>query len=166
VHQDAQAATHTITEVHQAILAHDPVVHGHLGDTWHLPRHANMPDQPADFDPTEGAFQLLSEVHFAPVVETQLSPAASRRVELQILRPSIVLGSVRWIGTNSQLDTRLLLDGSLLSRGSSHVLLDNRGVASFTQTISRAGRTTLQVTNTSAATIKVRLILGALDAVA
>jgi hypothetical protein len=76
-----------------------------------------------------------------------LSPAASSRVELHIHRPSVVLGSVRWIGTNSQLDTRLLLDGSLVGRGSSHVLPDNRGVSSFTQNISRAGRTTLQVDN-------------------
>lgn len=161
VHPVGQAAR--ITELHQHPIKDDPAVNGHLGDTWTLRVPAGMPPQPPDVDPTEGAFALLSAVQFAPVVEDQLSPGASREAELQVGGPSVLLGTVRWIGTNRQLRTSLLLDRSSLETGTGYSFAENRGGSTKKARISGGGRVTLSVTNTSGATVKVKIVLGALD---
>jgi hypothetical protein len=160
VHPVGQAAR--ITEVHQRPIKDDPAVNGHLGDTWTLRVPAGMPPQPPDVDPTEGAFALLSAVQFAPVVEDQLSPAARREVELQVSGPSVLLGTVRWIGTKRQLRTSLLLDGSSLAAGTGYSFAGNRGGSSLNARTTGGGRATLTVTNPSGVTVKVKIVLGAL----
>lgn len=161
VHPVGQAAR--ITEVHQRPIKDDPAINGRLADTWTLRVPTGMPPQPPDVDLTEGAFDLLSAVQFAPVVEVQLSPGAGHEVELQVGGPSVLLGMARWIGTNNQLRTRLLLDGSSLATGTGHSFVENRGGSTLKARITKGGRAKLAVTNTSGATVKVKIILGALD---
>jgi hypothetical protein len=162
VHPEVQAAQ--ITEVSQHLITDDPVVKGQLEGTWTVRVPAEMPPQPAHLeDPGEGAFALLPEVQFAPVVEDQLPPGARREVELQVGGPSVLLGTVRWIGTNSPLETSLLLDGSSLAAGTSHGFAATRGGSTLRARTPGAGRATLSVTNTSEATVKVKIVLGALD---
>jgi hypothetical protein len=152
-----------IKEVAQQPVAEDPVVKGALENGWTLKAPVNMP-RPPDVDPKEGAFALLSAVQFAPVAEIQLSPAASHAVGLQVSSRCVLLGTVRWVGTNSPLKVDLTLDASSLPTGRSHSLTDNRGGVVFRQEITRAGQASLSVTNTAAGTVKVRMVLGALNA--
>jgi hypothetical protein len=156
-----------ITEVRQRPITDDPAVKGYLENTWTLKAPAEMPPQPPRVASTEdegdGAFALLSEVQFAPVVEAQLSPGARREVELQVSGPSVLLGAVRWIGTISPLNVSLLLNGSSLATGTSHSFAENRGGSILKARTTGGGHATLSVTNTSGATVTVRIVLGALD---
>ena len=161
VHPVAQAAR--MTEVRKRPITDDPAVKGHFEDTWTLRVPAAMPPQPPHIAPTKGGFDLLSAVQFAPVVEVQMSPGARREVELQVSGPSVLLGTVRWIGTSSPLDTSLSLDGSSLATGTSHSFAENRGGSSLRARTSEGGHATLSVTNTSEATVKVKIVLGVLD---
>jgi hypothetical protein len=153
-----------ISESHQRPVRDDPAVNGQFGDGWTVTVPPGMPLQPAVVEPGEGAFDPMPMVQFAPVVEVQLSPGASREVELPVGGPSVLLGTVRWIGTNSHLETRLLLNGSNLTTGTSYTFAGTRGGSDVRSRITAGGTATLAVTNTSAATVKIKMILGALDA--
>ena len=158
------------TEVRQQPVTDDPAITGQLESTWKLSLPTEMPPRPAEGHATEGdgddegAFALLSHVQFAPVDEEQLPAGATRQVELHIDGPSVLLGSVRWIGTTSPLSVSLLLDGANLATGTGHSTAGNRGGSSLRARTTDGGHATLSVTNTSGATVMVRIVLGALDA--
>jgi hypothetical protein len=152
------------TERHQHPVTDDLAVMGNLGDRWTVPVPDEMPPPPPHVDPNEGAFALLSAVRFAPVAEIQLSPGGRREVELQVAGSSVLLGTVRWIGTNSRLDTVLSLDGSSLATGSRHGSLDRRGGSVLGARTTGGGLAVLAVTNTSEVTVQAKIVLGALDA--
>jgi len=154
---------YTVKEVHQRPVTNDPAVNGKLGNNWTLKVPAKMPPRPQDGSPTQGAFDLLSKVQFAPVVEVRLTPGATREVKLQVEAPSMLMGTVRWIGTTNPLNVSLLLDGSSLASGTSHGFLKDRGASNLQVRTATGGLATLSVTNTSGTTVKVRLVLGALD---
>src|SRR3990170_187172 len=158
VHPVDQSAQ--IVEFRQRPITDDPAVNGNLEDNWTLTVLAEMPPQPPGVSPTQGAFALLSAVQFAPLVEVRLSPGARREVELQVGGSSVLLGSVRWIGTTSPLNVSLLLDGSSLATGTSHSFAANRGGSILNARTTGGGRATLSVTNTSGATVTVRIVLG------
>jgi hypothetical protein len=123
-----------------------------------------MPRRVPHADPAHGAFGLLSAVQFAPLVEVELVPDARREVELEVGGPSVLLGTVRWIGTSDPLETTLLLEGSSVATGSSHSFAPDRGGSILRARIAGGGRVMLAVTNASGATVRVKLVLGALDA--
>jgi hypothetical protein len=129
-----------------------------------LPVPPEMPRRAPHADPAHGAFGLLSAVQFAPLVEVELAPDARREVELEVGGPSVLLGTVRWIGTSDPLETTLLLDGSTVATGSSHSFAADRGGSILRARIAGGERAVLAVTNTSGTTVKVKLVLGALDA--
>ena len=151
-----------VIEVRQRSILDDPAVSGDLANGWILARPPEAPPNPPDFDPNKGAFALLDEVQFAPLVEDEMSPGATREIEVQIGGPSVLLGSVRWEGTTSPLDVALALDGSRVATGVSYSFGPDRGGSSLDARTTAGGRATLSVTNTSADTINVRITLGAL----
>lgn len=158
--------TSLVTESDQHPVRDDPAVNGQFVDSWSVTVPHGMPLQPAALvEPGEGAFDLLPKVQFAPVVETQLSPGASHHVQLPVDSPSALLGKVRWIGTDGQLETRLSLNGSTLTTGTGYSFSGSRGGSSVTSRITAGGDVRLTVTNTSGATVKVKMVLGALDLV-
>ena len=154
-----------VKEVHQRPVTDDPFVSGNLRDSWTVRTRISPPQQPVilDDEEEEGDFDFLSKIQFAPAVEAQLKPGATREVKLQVEAPSMLMGTVRWIGTRSPLDVSLLLNGAHLASGTSHGYLKNRGVTNLEVRTSEAGLATLSVTNTSGTTVKVKLVLGALD---
>lgn len=152
------------TERPQHPVTDDPAVIGRLGDSWTVPVPAEMPSPPPDLDPNEGAFALLSAMRFAPVAEIQLSPGARHEVKLQVAGASVLLGTVRWIGTDSPLDTVLSLDGLSVATGRSHSSTDNRGGSVLRARTTGGGQATLSVTNSSEAAVQAKLVLGAIDA--
>jgi hypothetical protein len=153
-----------VKEVHQRPVTDDPFVNGKVRHDWTVRMPANMPPPPVSPDEEdEEDFDFLSKTQFAPAVEAQLKPGATREVKLQVEAPSILMGTVRWIGTRSPLDVSLLLNGESLASGTSHGYLKNRGASSLQARTTGGGLATLSVTNTSGITVKVKIVLGALD---
>jgi hypothetical protein len=150
-----------VKEVHQKPLSKDRFFIGNDRDDWTVKVPANMPQPPAR--PEEEDLAFLSMIQFAPALEAQLKPGATREVKLQVETPSSLMGTVRWIGTRSPLDVSLLLNGAHLASGTSHGYLKNRGATSLQVRTTSGGLASLSVTNTSGTTVKVKLILGALD---
>jgi hypothetical protein len=148
------------------LVTDDPAAAGKLETEWKQPLPAEMPaGEEANKDGEEkedtGAFAALSEVHFAPVVDEQLAAGAHREITMDVVAPSILLGSAQWIGPSSPLTVTLSMNGATLASGgaASHGN-DNRGKAVLRAVTSTTGPATLSVTNTSEITARVRLILG------
>jgi hypothetical protein len=145
----------------------DPAVSGKLERAWKLRLPDGMPAEARVAEVGEeredsGAFASLPEVHFAPIVEEQLSPGARRDVTLNVDGSSVLLGSAQWIGTNSPLNVTLSLNGAMLASGRASRGQDNRGKAVLKSKAAAPGLATLVVTNTSDSTVIVRVVLGAL----
>jgi hypothetical protein len=167
-----EGQTARIAEVRQRPLTDDPALSGRREHNWTLAVPPEMPSRPPRDDRDDpdgpddrdtGAFELLPRVQFAPAVEAQLSPGATREVELQISNPSVLMATVRWIGTTSPLDVSLLLDGTILATGTNQSRSDNKGQSTLNVRTTGGGRATVTVTNTSGATVNVKIVLGALD---
>ena len=74
---------------------------------------------------------------------------------------AVLMGSAKWIGTVDVLGVTLSLDGTPLVRGDGYSIGANRGGSALKVETTAGGRATLTVTNTSGATVRVRIILGA-----
>ena len=149
--------------VRQRPVTDDPVVSMVGGGPWVGPVPPEMPPQPPDVSPTQGAFALLPAVRFAPIVDAELAPGASREVELPVDTASVLLASARWIGTASPLQVSLSLDGTTLATGTGRGAAGDGGRAVLQAMTAGPGRGALSVTNTSDETVALRLVLGALD---
>ena len=144
----------------------DPAASGKLERTWKLGLPDGMPAEARLADVGEeredsGAFASLPEVHFAPIVEEQLSPGARRDVTLDV-EGSPLLGSAQWIGTNSPLNVTLSVNGAMLASDRASRGHDNRGKAVLKSKAAASGLATLAVANTSDSTVIVRIVLGTL----
>jgi hypothetical protein len=152
-----------VTEKHQPSVAKDPAVKGEISNGWLVPgAGASLPQPtPTQSDLLEWV-KLFKNTQAPRVVEEDLSPGTTRSVQLQIAGPSGLFGSARWVGTISRpLAVRIALNGSTLTTGAAYHVGRNRG-GSFLQTRTTAsGLATMSVTNTSASTIKVRIIFTA-----
>lgn len=150
-----------VKEIHQKPLSKNPFFIGKDREDWTVKLPAGMPPPPAS--PEEEDLDFLSMIQFAPAVQAQLKPGATREVKLQVETASVLMGMVRWIGTKSPLDVSLALNGAHLASGTSHGYFNNRGAANLQGRTSGAGLARLSVTNTSGTTVKVKLVLGAFD---
>ena len=103
-----------IDEVLQRSVTEDPAAMGDFPNGW-LVERPDAPPTPPDGSEIEEFKEQWANTKFAPVIEEDLLPGASRTVEVQVAGPSGLSGSVRWIGTASPLDVALVLDGSILA---------------------------------------------------
>ncbi len=149
-----------ITEVRQRSVHDDPAIIGNFPDTWMAPGPTPLPP-PAPGDETEGGPDALLQMQFASVVEADVSPGAANQTQLQVSTSSILLGAVRWIGTTDALQASLTVDGSPVGTPSTLSVEPNRGEALVSGSTT-GGQAVLSVTNTSAVTVKVKIVLGAL----
>jgi len=152
--------TAEVTEVRQSV-PDDPAVTGGAPEGWLVPT-VDAPVRP----PEEGEIGEFTEsyaehrVMFVPVIEEDLAAGATRTVELPVTAPSGLSGSAQWIGTAGPLDVTLSFDGSTLpTTGDSYDFGGDRGGTLLLAQTTAAGTVTLSVTNTSEATVKVRLAL-------
>jgi hypothetical protein len=153
-------ASGQVVEVHQQPVNGDIAVTGDFPRGWSIPRPPYAP--PPTDDPVEGAFELIESVQWAPLVEVDLAPQATREVALQLAGPAAVAASVRWVGTRGPLDARLLLDGSPLATAAHYSFALDRGGCVATARTTAPGRATFIVTNTSEKTVAVRISFGAM----
>lgn len=157
-------ASAQVIEVRQRAITDDPAVNGDLESGWTVTPAPETPPPLDDdeFEPDDlGGPAVLHDMSFAPIVEEDLSPGASRQVELQLAGPSALMGSVRWIGTTTPLEVNLSLDGSSLATGGTYSFAADRGGYAAQTSTSAGGQATLSVTNTTGSAVTVRIVLGA-----
>jgi hypothetical protein len=146
----------------QRSITEDPAAMGNFPNGWLVTPTTDVPMRP----PEEGEIGEFTEqydthkVLFAPLVEEDLPPGATRTVELQLVRPSGLTGSARWVGTISPLDVTIALDGSTLATGTAYHFGANRGGSLLSAQTTKGGRVTMSVVNTSDVTVKVRIVFG------
>jgi hypothetical protein len=157
VHPVEQTAR--VVEIRQPSIQDDPAVNGDFPNDWTAP---GPPPEPAG-PPGEGANELMGETQFAPLLDTELSPGTTREVELDVAAGSTVMGSARWIGTTDPLEVKLTLGGAPVATGVSYSLGTNRGGAAVQVPDTVGGHAILSVANTSDVTVRLRVVLGAVD---
>jgi hypothetical protein len=145
-----------VIEHRQPSINDDPAVNGTFPTGFTIP---TLPDAPIRAG--KGAPAWNNHVAHPPVVEEDLPAGATRQIELQVEGPAALMGLARWIGTASSLPLSLSMDGTKLAEGEVYTTAAGRGGSDVRAKTSAGGRATLSVTNTTAATVKVQIILGA-----
>ncbi len=151
-----------VVEMRQPSIRDDPAITGDFPDGWTIP---GLPEGPQKVG--KGAAAWIDQITYAPTVDVDLAPGATRTAELQVAGPSVLMGTVRWIGTADPLPVSLALDGTPLttvsgySAGTSYSIGTDRGGSAVRAKTTAGGQASLSVTNTSGATVKIRLIFGA-----
>jgi hypothetical protein len=150
-----------VDEVLQRSVTQDPAAMGDFPNGW-LVERPDAPPTPPDGSEIEEFKEQWANTRFAPVIEEDLASGATRTVEVQVAGPSGLSGSVRWVGTITPLNVIFALDGSILTAtGNAYQLGSNRGGTLLNSQTTGAGLATMSVTNTSDATVKVRLVFAA-----
>jgi hypothetical protein len=161
-HQVKGDSSVQVVERRQRSVTEDPAMKGDfLATGWQVTdgNRTSPPQLPPDEDEVAEFAELYQNTLAPKIAEEQLSPGATRSVDLQLTGPSDLSGSARWLGTANSLKSIIALDGSPLTAGTAYRIGNNRG-ASYLQTrTNRAGHATLSVTNTSGVTVRVRLLL-------
>lgn len=151
-----------IVEMRQPSIRDDPAVTGDFPDGWTIP---GLPEGPQKVG--KGAAAWIDQITYAPTVEADLAPGAAHTAELQVAGASILIGTVKWIGTADSLPVTLALNGTSLTTvttGDSETIYSigtDRGGSAVRARTTAGGQATLSVTNTSGTTVKIRLIFGA-----
>src|SRR5262249_23754250 len=93
------------------------------------------------------------------IFQGDLPPGVSRGVDMQLTGPSGLTGSAQWIGTADPIKVTIAVNGSPLTTGTAYRLGTNRGGFYLKVQTPVGGRATMAVTNTSNASVKVRIML-------
>jgi hypothetical protein len=151
-----------VVERRQRPVTNDPALTGDFPKNgWQITEgdRTSPPQLPAGEDEVAEFADLYKNTQAPKVLEEQLTPGATRGVDLQLAGPSDLSGSARWIGTANALKVIIALDGSPLTAGTAYRVGTNRGGSYLQTRTNRAGHATLSVTNTSAVTVRVRALL-------
>jgi hypothetical protein len=166
-----------VEERRERSVTEDPAVIGDFPNGWRVERPSGPPTPP---DESEiGEFEEQWEnTRFAPVVEEDLAPGATRTVDLQLEAASGLAGRARWVAgmtrqrparlrrrrereLTAPLDVTIFLDGSALATGTAYHFGLNRGGDFLNAQATTGGRATMSVTNTSHVTVKVKISFAA-----
>lgn len=141
----------------------DPAVMGHFPNGWAVHRPSAAPTPTNESELAEFQEQYRDhKVLFAPTIEENLKPGGTETVELPVAAPSGLSASVRWVGTTNPVKVTLAMDGSkLATTGTTYHFGLNRGGSLLNARTTSRGRATITVTNTSDATIKIRIVFTA-----
>jgi hypothetical protein len=145
-----------IVEIRQPSILDDPAVTGDFPEGWTFPTQPDVPNKPG-----KGAAGWIDGIDYAPTAEVELAPGATHEVELATSGSSVLIGSAKWIGTAEGLTATLAQDGVVLVTGATYSIGPDRGGSEMHSTTTGGGQAVLSVTNTSEATVSVRMILGA-----
>lgn len=150
-----------VVEVRQLAVTEDPAVRGDFPPGWRVETGMDLPNPPPEASEIPEFLEIFGTTQAPPVVEEELSPGATRTVQLQVAGPTGISGSARWIGTSSPLQVAIALDGSTLTTGTPYQVGTNRGGSYLQAKTTAGGLATVSVTNTSPVTAKVRIVFTA-----
>jgi hypothetical protein len=149
-----------VEERAQRSVTEDPALRGNFPSGWAIDR-PTAPPTPSD-ESELGEFREQYDNHkvlFAPTIEEDLAPGAAETIELPVPGPCGLSASVRWVGTINPLNVTIALNGSPVgARGTTYHFGTNRGGSLVSARTTEGGRATVTVTNTSGATVKVRIV--------
>jgi hypothetical protein len=149
-----------VEERRQRSVTDDPAVLGEFPKGWRVETPAEATGPPPD-ESEIGEFGEQYEEHhvrFVPAIEEDLAPGATRTLELQIASPARLGGLVQWVGTLDPLEVFVSLEDSSVPGIPYHIGKDRGGSLVVIETL-RGGLARLSATNTSAVTVKVRMVL-------
>jgi hypothetical protein len=148
-----------VREMRQRSVTEDPAVRGDFSNDWlFADAGAGLPQPPPNDLELPEFIELFKNTQTPGLVEDDLSPGATRTVSLQVPGPFGLAGSARWIGTISPLKVTIALDGSTLATGTAYHFGLNRGGSYLRTQTTSGGLASMSVTNTSAVTVKVRIV--------
>jgi hypothetical protein len=152
-----------VSEVRRRSITEDPAVKGQFPTGWLVTDAGiNLPRLPSEWSPELSDFSVMFRNVRAPrIVEEDLSPGATRSVELPITGRSALSGSARWVGTIKPLTVTIALNGSTLATGTTYRVGSNRGGSYLKAQTTVGGLATMSVTNTSGVRAKVRIVFTA-----
>jgi hypothetical protein len=151
-----------LSEMRQRSVTEDPAVKGEFPKGWLVAdAGANLPSPSPDESELAHFVAMFRNVRAPQIVEEDLSPGATRTVDLQIAGRSALSGSARWVGTVKPLSVIIALNGSTLATGTTYRVGSNRGGSYLKAQTTGGGLATMSVTNTSGVTAKVRIVFTA-----
>src|SRR6266850_8021767 len=134
----------------QRSVTEDPAVKGEFPNGWLVAGvGASLPHPTPEESEILEWVELFKNTQAPRVVEEDLSPGATRTVQLQIAGPSGLSGSARWVGTTRPLTVTIALNGSTLATGTAFHIGGNRGGSYLQTQTTTGGLATMSVTNTS-----------------
>jgi hypothetical protein len=151
-----------VVERRQRPVTNDPALSGDFPKNgWQVAEgdRTSPPQLPPGEDEVAEFAELYKNTQAPKVLEEQVTPGATRSVDLQLTGPSDLSGSARWIGTANALKVIIALDGSPLTAGTAYRIGNNKGGSYLQTRTNRAGHATLSVTNTSGVTVRARILL-------
>jgi hypothetical protein len=163
-----------LEERRERSVTEDPAVKGETPDGWLVPatestavrqapakmaaRTQERSEEPKGSEIAEFV-ERFKNTKALKIFQGELLPGTSRGVEVQLTGPSVLAGSVQWIGTAAAMKVTIAVNASPLATGTAYRLGTNRGGSYLTAQTPVGGRATMAVTNTSNANVRVRIML-------
>jgi hypothetical protein len=151
-----------LSERRERSVTDDPAVKGNVPlNGWRVTEgdRPSPPQLPPDEDEVAEFVQTYKDTKAPKILEQELAPGATRTVDLQLEGPSGLAGSAQWFGVAGPLKATIALAGVPLATGTPYPIGTNRGGSYLRARTTGGGHATLSVTNTSGATVRVRLLL-------
>jgi len=155
-----------LEERRERSVTEDPAVKGETPDGWLVPpaESAAVQRAPGRSEDSEGSeiaefVERFKNTKPPKIFQGELPPGASRAVDVQLTGPSGLTGSVQWIGTAAAMKVTIAVNASPLATGTAYRLGSNRGGCYLKAQTPVGGRATMAVTNTSNASVMVRIML-------
>ena len=164
-----------LEERRERSVTEDPAVRGETPDGWLVPPIADpatrqYPPAKAAAGPQKHHVDL-NDPEIAEFVERfkktkppqifqgDLLPGASHAVDIVLTGPSGLTGSAQWIGSSAPMKVTIAVNASPLGLGKAYALGTNRGGSYLKVQTPVGGHATMAITNTSNASVKVRIML-------
>lgn len=162
-----------LEERRERSVTEDPAVRGETPDGWLVPAvsagaqqatakaASGGPERSEDPAGSEIA-EFVERFHNTKppeIFQGDLAPGASHAVDIQLTGPSGLAGSAQWIGTDAAMKVTIAVNASPLATGTAYRLGSNRGGCYLTAQTPVGGRATMAITNTSSASVTVRIML-------
>lgn len=164
-----------LEERRERSVTEDPAVKGETPDGWLVPPIADpatrqyppaksaAPPQRHLVDPNDPEIaefvELFKNTKPPKIFQGDLPPGSSHAVDMLLTGPSGLTGSAQWIGSSAPMKVTIAVNALPLGSGKAYALGTNRGGSYLKVQTPVGGHATMAITNTSNASVKVRIML-------
>jgi hypothetical protein len=163
-----------LEERQERSVTEDPAVKGETPDGWLVPpignaavgqapaKTASRPQERSEEPKGSEIAEFVERFKNTKppkIFQGELAPGASHAVDMQLTGPSGLAGSAQWIGTAAPMKVTIAVNASPLLTGTAYRLGTNRGGSYLKTQTPVGGHATMAITNTSNASVKVRIML-------
>ena len=162
-----------LEERRERSVTEDPAVKGETPDGWLVPpvenpatrypaKTAGRPQERSE-DPKGSEIaefvERFKNTKPPKIFQGELPPGSSHAVDMLLTGPSGLSGSAQWIGSSAAMKVTIAVNASPLGSGKAYALGTNRGGSYLKVQTPVGGHATMAITNTSNASVKVRIML-------